>query len=119
MERKEAIALGLKLYNTGRPCSKGHFSPRYTNTGACRDCIKGYASDTRARLNQQIATQRVQRITMVHVNDLDAFDAMVSIIECQRQSILAAEKAEHDRQFEAELASKFKRPINSVTTRSE
>ena len=39
MKRKEAIALGLKTYNTGKPCKHGHFSDRYVQ-GACIECVK-------------------------------------------------------------------------------
>ena len=38
MKRKEAIKLGLKKYNTGKFCSKGHKSPRYTSSGVCVAC---------------------------------------------------------------------------------
>ena len=40
MERKEAAAAGLKKYNTGRPCRHGHMADRYTESGACCDCLK-------------------------------------------------------------------------------
>lgn len=38
MKRKEAIKLDLKKYNTGKFCSKGHKSPRYTSSGVCVAC---------------------------------------------------------------------------------
>jgi hypothetical protein len=34
----EAIATGAKTYTTGTPCRHGHFSPRYTSSGACTTC---------------------------------------------------------------------------------
>jgi hypothetical protein len=39
MKRKDAIALGLKTYNTGKPCKHGHFSDRYVQ-GACIECVR-------------------------------------------------------------------------------
>ena len=39
MKRREAIALGLKTYNTGKPCKHGHLSDRYVQ-GACIECVK-------------------------------------------------------------------------------
>lgn len=40
MERKEALRLGIKKYNTGRPCRHGHLADRYSDSGACVDCLK-------------------------------------------------------------------------------
>jgi len=45
MERSEAIKLFLPKYNTGRSCKNGHFSDRYTMTGACMGCIAGNSRD--------------------------------------------------------------------------
>ena len=36
----EAAALGQKTYSTNTPCRNGHFSPRYTSSGACVMCDK-------------------------------------------------------------------------------
>ena len=41
MERKEAIALGLKHYNTGRPCKHGHVANRLVSTRTCIPCVYG------------------------------------------------------------------------------
>ena len=38
MEYAEAKRLGLKFYNTGRPCGKGHTGDRYTSTRTCTRC---------------------------------------------------------------------------------
>lgn len=34
----EAVAVGAKTYTTGTQCRHGHFSPRYTSSGACVMC---------------------------------------------------------------------------------
>jgi 5-methylcytosine-specific restriction endonuclease McrA len=36
--KSEARQLGAVKYWTGRPCSKGHYAPRYTVNGACCEC---------------------------------------------------------------------------------
>ena len=41
--RREAIALGLKTYFTGKPCPNGHISPRYRN-GGCVTCVARHAT---------------------------------------------------------------------------
>lgn len=38
MTRVEAKKLGLKHYNTGKPCKRGHNSDRYTVNGGCIGC---------------------------------------------------------------------------------
>lgn len=40
MSRKEALALGLTKYWTGKPCSKGHEAFRWTTRHACSECAK-------------------------------------------------------------------------------
>ncbi len=45
MERSEAMKLLLPKYNTGRSCKKGHFSDRYTVSGACMGCISSNSRD--------------------------------------------------------------------------
>ena len=43
MSRKEARALGLKKYNTGKPCKRGHVADRWTSTAACAECCAAAA----------------------------------------------------------------------------
>lgn len=38
IDRKMAIALGLKKYFTGKPCCRGHMSDRRVAGGACLSC---------------------------------------------------------------------------------
>ena len=40
MKKQEAKVLGLKFYNTGKPCKHGHFSDRYASNAICVECIK-------------------------------------------------------------------------------
>lgn len=39
MSRKDARALGLKIYRTGKACSNGHTEYRYVSTGGCLACL--------------------------------------------------------------------------------
>ncbi len=38
MKRREAKALGLNTYNTGKPCRHGHLSDRYVKNAKCIKC---------------------------------------------------------------------------------
>ncbi len=40
MKRREAKALGLDKYNTGKPCRNGHLADRYVLNGNCVECCK-------------------------------------------------------------------------------
>jgi hypothetical protein len=40
VERAKALATGSQTYDTGKPCKRGHFSPRYVSTHACLECQK-------------------------------------------------------------------------------
>jgi hypothetical protein len=39
LTRKEAKAAGLKFYETGKPCIRGHLSQRRVSSGHCVDCV--------------------------------------------------------------------------------
>lgn len=38
MKRREAKALGLKTYNNGKPCPRGHIGERHVDSGSCVQC---------------------------------------------------------------------------------
>jgi hypothetical protein len=38
--RKEAMLLGVSKYETGKECKNGHRTYRYTQSGACSDCLR-------------------------------------------------------------------------------
>lgn len=70
--RKEAAALGLHKYWNGRPCKRDHHALRYTATGACTACIRGYneAFET-TRANAAMGRKRglVPLTLLVHPDD--------------------------------------------------
>lgn len=39
ISRSDAAERGLKKYYTGQPCKHGHVTFRYTQSGACADCL--------------------------------------------------------------------------------
>ena len=53
ISRKEAKALGLKRYFTGKPCKHGHISEHYSRNGECVECAL-----RRQQLPQTIARRR-------------------------------------------------------------
>lgn len=40
LSREEAIEKGLRRFNTGRPCAKGHYADRQTTNGGCIACMR-------------------------------------------------------------------------------
>lgn len=56
--RLEAAKAGLKFFYTGKKCSKGHNSPRYTSSGTCRSC----AEEQQAEVRKVIRAGRLQRL---------------------------------------------------------
>jgi hypothetical protein len=42
--RKEALALGLKFFFTGKYCNNGHVSPQYVCDWKCVACVRNYTS---------------------------------------------------------------------------
>jgi hypothetical protein len=47
MKRREAKALGLFTYNTGKPCKHGHLSDRYVNGAQCIECASAQSREWR------------------------------------------------------------------------
>ncbi len=43
MKRKHAQLLNLKKYESEYPCARNHKKLRYTNTGACVECVALYS----------------------------------------------------------------------------
>lgn len=49
--RREALALGLPRYFTGKPCKHGHIAERGTSRGECRECHSIWCAENRDKLN--------------------------------------------------------------------
>lgn len=57
--RAAALSLGAQLYYTGKPCKRGHLSPRYAAGGACSECTKlANKAQDRAQIKENRSTFR-------------------------------------------------------------
>lgn len=50
-----ARALGVQYYYTGKPCSRGHTSPRYASSCNCVDCLYTYKGEGKLREDRSAA----------------------------------------------------------------
>lgn len=69
MERNEAIALGLRKFNTGRACRHGHYADRYVDSGSCCECINGESKRGNSREVREQAAQLVDLNLRAHESD--------------------------------------------------
>lgn len=87
MTRNEAIAAGLSLYTTGKPCKHGHDAPRYTSCGVCTLCLR-QSADGRARLRNTIIATRGKDAALfaykLHPDDHAAALAFCQALDMQR-----------------------------------
>lgn len=77
MERKEAHISGLKYYDTGRKCKRGHLSQRLVASGACVKCLAMYRSYVYAK---------GYKITVVlrHVDDIKLIEKLARELNLER-----------------------------------
>lgn len=54
VNRQQAKALGLKTYFTGKSCSRGHISERYTQDCSCIACSKEYTKSNKDKRKEYI-----------------------------------------------------------------
>lgn len=60
--RREARALGVPHYYTGKPCKRGHMAKRHVNNGTCMECHNAtYESE-----NEQIMERVVRELTEIN-----------------------------------------------------
>ncbi len=59
ISRKEAQALGLKRYFTGKPCKRGHVAPRFVSTSMCVECGRQHSRNW-ARNNPEEHARRAR-----------------------------------------------------------
>lgn len=53
ISRQEALALGLSIYFTGKPCKKNHISERIVSNGSCKKCISNIPKEKRKLWNSK------------------------------------------------------------------
>lgn len=66
-KRADARLKDQVSYSTGKPCQRGHVSPRYTASGACVACVAVYAQarntpDARVTLRVRLAREHVDTV---------------------------------------------------------
>ena len=57
--RADALAQGLKLYFTGKPCKYGHIASRFTTSRACTECNVRHQRKYHASAKGQASLQRM------------------------------------------------------------
>lgn len=56
--RAEAKLEGVKRFNTGKPCSRGHFADRFTSNGDCEGCLYARLQQWRSNNPEKIRSQK-------------------------------------------------------------
>ena len=67
ISRKQAKEQGLKLFFTGKPCSKGHISKQYVNGYACFECT-GKGSKKYARKLELMREANAKKLALEKKN---------------------------------------------------
>lgn len=82
ISRKDAVASNMGQYFTGKPCKRGHISPRYVQSGACAMCVSESSKATRAMIGAQSRNSvRADLNARVHVEYLQKRDAINDLVE--------------------------------------
>lgn len=79
ISRKEARDKGLSKYYTGQPCTKGHDSYRYTQSGTCAACIAANVNAAR-QPGRVIGAAKREALAMLAEIKVRAYPADVSIL---------------------------------------
>lgn len=85
MTRREAVAAGQTRYYTGKACSKGHDSQRFTSTGACVKCAAGYSKAYVGKLRKETNARLAGMFVYpAHPDDHAALLAYAQALDLQR-----------------------------------
>lgn len=83
--RREAAERGLKHFYTGKPCKRGHDSPRFTTTGGCVKCGAFYTREYTKRYTKEAAANALGAFRYVlHPDDHAAALAYCQALDMQR-----------------------------------
>lgn len=87
LTRREAAAVGRLKYWNGRRCRKGHDALRYTTTGACSECVRGYHFKVGDVRTARAATARglVRVEAFAHPADHSTILAFVAAVTLARE----------------------------------
>jgi len=72
--RQEAIAQGLRIYNSGNPCVHGHVAGRYAANGRCLVCNKQKLKEHRNRKKSERHATGVLRLKEAKAMGLEFYD---------------------------------------------
>jgi hypothetical protein len=105
LSRKEAEALGLKRFFSGKPCRNGHIAERSVR-GVCLECRSEWSAKHRAvrqaawqaankdrRLSQRAAQRREDRINKRRAAEQRAANVKLRLASAQRRSAQLANEA--------------------------
>lgn len=77
MTRKEARALGLRNYFTGKPCPKGHVTERNTGNGHCKECRSQLMQRWRRENGGSYQVERRRRLKYLYGIAPDKYDELL------------------------------------------
>ncbi len=80
--RKTAAQNGQLKYFTGTPCGRGHNTYRYTKTGTCAACVRGYGQ----KYVNLLPASNLKKVEMfVHPNDCAAIHGFAEALAQARK----------------------------------
>lgn len=81
LPRRDALALGVPRYFTGRPCSQGHVAERHTSSGTCCECVR----QSNERRRREVLDRSAGRFAYnLHPDDHAAALAYCQALDIQR-----------------------------------
>lgn len=85
MKRTEAARQGLHKYQSEKPCRRGHWVLRYTDTGACTSCVAIYNRGFRSqRIN--VRTSGLDHVEIdLHPEDATQVRELARTLQLARQ----------------------------------
>ena len=77
--RRQAYEAGENKYSTGKPCSKGHESIRYTASGICCQCNAEYARSYATKFTKK----RIEKVLGYFSYPIHPDDCAAALAYCQ------------------------------------
>lgn len=102
--RKEASALGLKRYFSGKPCPSGHLADRYTAGGQCVECNSARAKEWQSINPDKLAV----RWAAYHAENLDELRAKKRKHEAENRCSVRARKRAYMRANRSRMNRKLR-----------
>lgn len=87
--RKQAVCDGDNKYFTGKPCKNGHLTFRYTQSGACYDCIRGDTVSTAAIARNARLTEAADAANLKRLIKEQLVQARFRLLDADRDAFAA------------------------------